>query len=66
MAAAAQGRSADLLTIFEAFNQNSLPPAGLIKAGEETPETMRKKLKFNKGGGICRRANCCQKKSIVE
>lgn len=64
IAACAQGRGGDLLTVFEAMSQNVLPPADLIKSGKETTASIRKKLKLNKGGG-CRRENCCQKKSIV-
>lgn len=33
MAAAAQGRNKDLLTVFEAMSQNVMPPADQIKSG---------------------------------
>lgn len=66
LAASGQGRSKDLLTIFEAMQQAKLPPASAIKSGEETPATIFTKLQLNKGAGACRRANCCQKKSIVQ
>lgn len=65
LAACHQGRGGDLLTVFEAMGQNVMPSADKIKSGEETPESMRKKLKLNKGGA-CKRENCCQKKSIVQ
>jgi hypothetical protein len=60
-AVAGQGKSADLLTMFEAFNQNKMPPASEIIEGYETPATIRRKLKITPGGG-CRRENCCSKK----
>lgn len=66
LAACAQGRGKDLLTIFEAMNQNAVPPADQIKSGAATPETIASKLKRNKGGGACKRKGCCQKKSVVQ
>jgi apoptosis-inducing factor 3 len=65
LAACAQGRGGDLLTVFEAMQQNVLPPADQIKSGAETTASIKNKLKLNKGGA-CRRENCCQKKSIVQ
>jgi len=45
LAVSGQGRSADLLTMFELFNQNKMPPASEIIEGYETPATLRRKLK---------------------
>ena len=65
LAASGQGRGKDLFTVFEAMNQNVLPSADQIKSGAENFETITKKLVINKGGA-CRRANCCQKKNLVQ
>jgi hypothetical protein len=64
MAACGQGRGKELLTIFEAMGQSVMPPANLIKEGIETPQTIQKKLKGNKGGA-CKRKGCCKKKNLV-
>lgn len=61
LAVAGQGKSTDLMTMFEAFNQNKMPPASEIIEGFETPATIRRKLKMTPGAG-CRRENCCSKK----
>ena len=54
----AQGRYKDMLTMFEAFNQNKMPAASKIKSGRETPETIREQLKSSPGGCV----NCrCRK-----
>jgi hypothetical protein len=42
-----------------------MPKASAIKSGQETVESIKGKLKQNIGGGKCKRANCCQKKSVV-
>ena len=42
-----------------------MPKGSLIKSGRENPKTIRMKLKQNVGGGKCKRANCCQKKTVV-
>jgi len=55
-----------MLVIFEAMHQNKLPPASEIVNGNETLESISKNIQLNKKGGICRRANCCQKKTIVQ
>ena len=65
LAAVAQGRGKDLLTIFEAMQQNVVPPADQIKSGAENTETISKKLKLSKGGA-CRRENCCHKKNLAQ
>jgi NADPH-dependent 2,4-dienoyl-CoA reductase/sulfur reductase-like enzyme len=57
-AVSGQGRSADLLTMFELFNQSKMPPASEIIEGYETPQTLRRKLKQTPGLG-CRREGCC-------
>lgn len=41
-AVAGQGTSNDVLTMFEAFNQNKMPSVKDIKSGRETPETIRR------------------------
>ena len=48
-------RSGDILTLFEAMNQNKLPPANEIKDGSCSIEDIKKQLKLNKNGGRCRR-----------
>ena len=65
LAACGQGRGRDLLSIFEGLQQNVLPPADQLISGEENWDSLRNKLKLNKGGA-CKRANCCQKKTIVQ
>lgn len=42
-----------------------MPKGTLIKSGREKPATIKLKLKQNVGAGKCKRANCCQKKSVV-
>jgi hypothetical protein len=42
-----------------------MPSADDIKSGRETAETLRAKLKQNKGASRCRRENCCHKKPVV-
>jgi len=42
-----------------------MPSGTSIKNGSETWESVAGKLKQNVGGGRCKRANCCQKKSVV-
>ena len=49
----------------EAMQQNQMPKASAIKNGQESVESIKAKLKKNVGGGRCKRANCCQKKSVV-
>jgi len=49
----------------EAMQQNMMPKASTITSGQETVESIRSKLKQNVGGGKCKRANCCQKKTVV-
>ena len=44
LAIAGQDKGADMLTMFEAFNQNKMPPAEQITSGAVTPETLRKDL----------------------
>jgi hypothetical protein len=48
----------------EAMYQNQLPSAEDVKSGKETAETLRGKLKQNKGASRCRRENCCHKKPV--
>ena len=48
-------RSEDILTLFEAMNQNKLPPASEILDGSCQVEDIKKQLKLNKNGGRCRR-----------
>lgn len=65
LAATGQGRSSDVLTIMEALQQNELPPADQLIANPDAFKALRQKLSLTKGGG-CKRANCCQKKSVVQ
>ncbi len=65
VAVAAQGNTNATLTMFEAMNQNVMPKGSDIKTGKETPESVKSRLKQNVGAGRCKRANCCQKKSVV-
>jgi NADPH-dependent 2,4-dienoyl-CoA reductase/sulfur reductase-like enzyme len=66
LAVAGQQRSGDILTYMEAMHQNQMPSADDIKSGKETSETLRAKLKQNKGASRCRRENCCHKKTITQ
>ena len=66
VAVAAQGQGQALLTLMEAMQQNQMPRASAITSGQETVESIKGRLKQNVGGGKCKRANCCQKKSRVE
>jgi hypothetical protein len=63
VAGMAQNKAA--LTYLEAMKQNSMPSGSAIKSGAETWETVAGRLKQNVGGARCKRANCCQKKSVV-
>ena len=54
-----------VLTFMEAMHQNQMPSAEAIKSGKETAETLRAKLRQNKGASKCRRENCCHKKEIA-
>lgn len=65
MAVCGQGRSKDVLTIYEAMNQNLVPPASEIVSGAETPSSIYQKLRLNKGGAVCKRDNYNKKKTIV-
>mmetsp|Transcript_14883 Transcript_14883/g.25352 ORF Transcript_14883/g.25352 Transcript_14883/m.25352 type:complete len:264 (+) Transcript_14883:1244-2035(+) len=65
LAACGQGRSKDLLTLFEGMQTNVLPPFSQLKSGEITLDDINKIVRMNKGGSVCRKANCCQKKTIV-
>jgi len=45
--------------MFEAFNQNKVPSADLIRSGKETPATIAERLKANPTGCVncrCRKA----------
>jgi hypothetical protein len=42
-----------------------MPSLADIKSGKETPETVKAKLRQNKGGSKCKRENCCRKKPVV-
>lgn len=66
VAACGQGRSQDVLAIYEAMNQSLLPPAPEIISGAETPSTISQKLRLNKGGAKCKKENYNQKKTIVQ
>jgi len=65
LAVAGQQMSGAILTFMEAMHQNQMPSADDIKSGRETVETLRNKLKQNKGAGRCRRENCCHKKPVA-
>ena len=65
VAVAGMGKPKQMLTLLTAMEQNCMPKASLIKSGREKPATIKLKLKQNVGGGKCKRANCCQKKSVV-
>jgi hypothetical protein len=65
LAVAGQQSNASILTFMEAMHQNQMPSAADIKSGKETAETLRAKLKQNKGASRCRRENCCHKKTVA-
>jgi apoptosis-inducing factor 3 len=64
LAIAGQQRNLDILTFMEAMYQNQMPSAEDVKSGRENAETLRGKLKQNKGASRCRRENCCHKKPV--
>lgn len=53
-AASAQGKYKEILTIFEAFNQNKVPSAADLKSGRATLDTMKASLKSSDGCVNCR------------
>jgi len=64
MAILAEGRSQDVITMYEAMNQNVVPPAEEIISGAETPQTVLNKLRLNKGGS-CMREKYLLKKPVA-
>ena len=52
-----QGKYKDILTLYEAFNQNKMPSAADIKSGKETPSSIKKKL-VGAGHGGCINCRC--------
>jgi hypothetical protein len=66
LAIAGQQMNAAILTYMEAMYQNVLPSAEEIKSGRENVETVRARLKQNKGASRCRRENCCHKKPVQQ
>jgi hypothetical protein len=66
LAVAGQQMAGNVLTYLEAMHQNQMPSASDIKSGKETAETVRARLRQNKGAGRCRRENCCHKKTIAQ
>ena len=65
LAVAGQQMSHAILTYMEAMYQNQLPSAEDVKSGKETVDTIKAKLKQNKGASRCRRENCCHKNPVV-
>ena len=63
--AAGMNNSAAILSIMEAIQQNVMPRGSEIKEGKETPQTIEARVKQNVGAGRCKRANCCQKKTVA-
>lgn len=61
-AVAGSMQSAAVLTFMEAMHQNLMPSLADLKSGKETWETVRAKLKSNKGASKCKREHCCHKK----
>ena len=57
-----QNRSGDILVLYEAMNQNKLPPANEIKDNTCSVDDIKKQLKLNKNGARCRREKQCKKK----
>lgn len=47
------------------MNQNVMPSAEDIKSGVETVETVKAKLKSNRGASKCKREHCCHKKPVA-
>lgn len=52
-----------LVALQEAMAQNVMPSASSIKSGQETVESITKKVTLNKGAAKCKRESCCHKKS---
>ena len=65
VAVAGMGKSKAMLTMLTAMEQNVMPKGSLIKSRRATPKTIKTTLKQNVGGGKCKRANCCMKKSAT-
>ena len=65
LAVAGQQMNHAILTYMEAMYQNQLPSAEDVKSGKETVDTIKAKLKHNKGASRCRRENCCHKQPVV-
>ena len=57
--------SAAVLTYMEAMHQNVMPPASDIKNGVENVESVKSKLKSNRGASKCKREHCCSKKPVT-
>lgn len=56
LAIAGQDKGADMLTMFEAFNQNKMPPADQLTSGAVTPKSLRESLQINSSG--CKNCRC--------
>lgn len=65
VAVAGMSRPKATLTYLEAMRQGVMPSGSAFKSGTETWQSVQAKLKLNVGGSKCKRANCCQKKSVV-
>jgi apoptosis-inducing factor 3 len=64
VAVAGMSRPKATLTYLEAMRQGVMPSGSAFKSGTETWQSVQAKLKQNVGGAKCKRANCCQKKSV--
>ena len=64
MGAVAKNSSVDLLALHEALVQNSLPPASSLLGPDpkESMDSIKKQLRLNKGGSICKMEKYCAKK----
>lgn len=65
VAVAGMNNTTAVLSLFEAMQQNVMPKGSEFKNGNETPEKVQGRVKQNTNAGRCKRANCCQKKSIA-
>lgn len=61
LAVAGMQRSPDIMVLNEAMRLSQMPKASEIESGAETVESIKTRVKKQRGGSKCKRANCCRK-----
>ena len=61
LAVAGMQRSPDIIVLNEAMRLSQMPKASEIESGAETVESIKTRVKKQRGGSKCKRANCCRK-----